>query len=243
MMNVYALKQSEKLNQQIFDKMMSLVSEEKKNRINRFFRWEDAQRTLTAELLVRLVACSSLNLRNTDLVFTKNKYKKPFLSVPGTLFFNISHSGTWVVAAFSKYVEVGIDVEKIKKTDFSIAKRFFSKDEYHYIMETPDEYRHEVFYDLWTLKESYIKAVGKGLYQGLDTFSILFTNGNIRLKGVPQDSHFSFKQYSIDKNYKLSVCAAGNIQSDALHILDLNDFTRQICKSCLNHGGPPHTLV
>lgn len=230
MVEIHALDQFERLSRQSFDKMMVLVPQETRNRINRFIRWEDAQRTLTAELLVRLVACSRLNLRNTDLVFIKNQYNKPFLSIAGNLLFNISHSGRWVVAAFSEYVDVGVDVEEIKKTDFGIAKRFFSKDEYRYIMERPEKCRHETFYDLWTLKESYIKAVGKGMYQGLDTFSILFTDGNIQLNGMPQDAHFSFRQYSIDRDYKLSVCAAGSIHHDTLHILTLNDFIRRIEK-------------
>lgn len=227
MVEIYAIDQEKKLDGMTFSRMMNLVSKQKNKRINKFIKWKDAQRSLIADVLVRFVVSRNLKQRINEISFLKNSYGKPFLNNAPHLSFNISHSGKWVVCAFSKH-DVGVDVEKIKPTDFGIAKRFFSHDEYEYIMNRAEEDRLEAFYDLWTLKESYIKAIGKGLYKSLDEFTINISNRHIYLNDQNTDESFSFKQYSIDKHYKLSLCVSGEIQKDKCYIYSLYEFVNLI---------------
>jgi len=65
---------------------------------------------------------------------------------------------------------VGIDVEYMRAYDSGIAERFFHPGEYARACRFAEERRKERFYDLWTIKESYIKALGKGLSLALDSF-------------------------------------------------------------------------
>ncbi len=220
MIEIYAINQEKRLDNETFNWMLNLVSEEKRDRINRFLRWEDAQRSLVGDVLLRILIQDKLKLKNNEIVYTKNKFGKPSLNNIHDFSFNISHSGKWVVCALSKH-HVGIDVEKIKPTDFGIAKKYFSTDEYEFLMNQTTEDRLEVFYNLWTLKESYIKAIGKGLYKPLDEFTISFTDSNIYLNDQIDDNHYNFKQYSIDKEYKLSLCISGEIQNDILRVFSL----------------------
>ena len=83
--------------------------------------------------------------------------------------FNNTHSGNWVMSCVSDKF-VGIDVEEIKNIDIKIANRFFHVDEYRIIMEA--ENRKKIFYDFWTKKESFIKAVGCGLSMSLGSFCV-----------------------------------------------------------------------
>ena len=57
---------------------------------------------------------------------------------------------------------VGIDVEKIKDINIKIADRFFSKEESGRFIQKEESERLKYFFDLWTLKESYIKAETEG---------------------------------------------------------------------------------
>ena len=63
------------------------------------------------------------------------------------------------------------------------------------------------FFDLWTLKESYIKAVGKGLSIPLKSFTINFLKkGEIAVKLGNKLTNWTLKQYFLDPEYKMSVC-------------------------------------
>lgn len=162
MLETYILNIDKDLSKDDFERLLGLVSEKKKERILRFHMFEDAQRSLLGDILARYAICKRLGVKNKDLSFGENEYGKPVLIAPLRIHYNISHSGDWVVCAVDDN-PVGIDVEVIKPIDFKIAERFFSRDEYLALMSQPEEIRLKYFYIVWTLKESYIKAEGKGL--------------------------------------------------------------------------------
>ncbi|MFE9275693.1 4'-phosphopantetheinyl transferase family protein [Paenibacillus glucanolyticus] len=161
MINVYAINIfSCKLNEIQYNNLLSCLQLDKQERIRRFHHRDDAIRTLIADLLVRSIISSELGIENQDVKFDKNEYGKPYLRSHQHFNFNISHSGKWVVCATSSY-PIGVDIEYIKPIDFDIARRFFSYDEYRQLDMCNREQRLSFFYDLWTLKESYIKAIRK----------------------------------------------------------------------------------
>lgn len=98
---------------------------------------------------------------------------KPFL-VDGKYHFNVSHSSDKAILAFSER-EIGCDLEKIKDFDLKVAKRFFSPTEYGKIASEEDpERQKELFFRLWTMKESFVKLTGEGFGEnGFPTFSPL----------------------------------------------------------------------
>ncbi|MEG1931435.1 MAG: 4'-phosphopantetheinyl transferase superfamily protein [Anaerovorax sp.] len=98
--------------------------------------------------------------------------------------FSISHSGNWW-ACLIGFHEMGLDIEDLEKGRMrmadskvnqkrgeAIAKRFFTKEEYEYVLAqgTP------AFYKIWTRKEAYTKYLGTGIGQGLDTFHVFGQN-------------------------------------------------------------------
>jgi len=223
MLEVYAVKQDERVVSLKYERMLSYVSVEKRDRVKRFFRREDAERALIADVLIRSIICHKTNLNNSELRFEKDKYGKPFLKYLPNFHFNLSHSGEWIACAISDYA-VGVDIEKVKPIDFGIAERFFSNEEYDELMSKRDEEQLSFFYDLWTLKESYIKAVGRGLHLPLDEFALIFKNGSVFLKSEIETSPYCFRQYNIDEQYKLSVCTLGDVKEDILIIQSLDDI-------------------
>ncbi|MFX3636545.1 MAG: 4'-phosphopantetheinyl transferase superfamily protein [Candidatus Pristimantibacillus sp.] len=187
--------------------LVSVLPIEKQQRVRRYIHREDALRTVTADILSRSMICRSLNIKNADIQLVHNEYGKPFLSgVTTKLQFNNSHSGQWAVCALS-HAAVGIDVEQISEIDMDIAKHYFSEQEYSDLCDHADDQRLDYFFDLWTLKESYIKAAGMGLSLPLKSFSIRKDNDAIALHTLNELKFCSFKQYPIDSSYKMSVCA------------------------------------
>ncbi|REK74292.1 4'-phosphopantetheinyl transferase family protein [Paenibacillus paeoniae] len=185
--------------------LLGLVSEEKRARVKKLRFLRDAYRTLLGEALVRAAIASRLEIGNERIHFARNEYGKPSLIGHESLQFNVSHSGDWV-ALFVSDVPVGIDVEEIRPIDMNIAESFLSVLEYNRLMSHNQGERLAHFYELWTLKESYIKCKGEGLSIPLHSFSIL-VNEDRSVSLEPSGGHHFFKTYELDRNYKLAACA------------------------------------
>ena len=189
-------------------RIIPLMNSQLQAKIQKFRQPEDQLRTLCGELLLQRYALERWRIPPSGLVKKYNAYGKPELAEYPSCHYNISHSGDWVVAAFD-YNPVGIDIESAANPiEISIAERFFSPTEVSLLQEQNEEQQQSLFYDLWTLKESYIKAEGAGLSIPLDSFSFEFQEHN-KIKfyrsGKP-DTSWDFKQYRIDPGYALAVC-------------------------------------
>jgi len=225
-MNIFAFNIKKKLSNNIITKFMNLISKDKYDKIMKLKKNEDIQRKLIADIMIRFIVIKRYKINNNDITFFYNKYGKPFLNNIDNFYFNISHSGDWVVCATdSNYI--GIDIELIKPIDFQIAQNYFSKKEFSCFLNKKESDKLSYFYDLWTLKESYIKTIGKGLYLPLNSFSIIKENNSIYLiSGKNNDTDFKFKQYNIDFRYKLSVCYMNKHYTDSVKLISLNKLLK-----------------
>ncbi|WP_422657551.1 4'-phosphopantetheinyl transferase family protein [Paenibacillus sp. EC2-1] len=210
---------------QEYERSISYISVERRNQLDRFARQEDAYRSLFGELLVRAVICQELGLLNEEIHFVKNDYGKPMLLGHEDFNYNISHSGCWVVMIRGQGA-VGIDIEMIQKSDLEIARRFFSPLEFNDLISRPESERNTYFYDLWTLKESYIKAIGTGLSTPLDSFSIRLKENHFMLE--TNDEGCKFTQFDIDPAYKLSACSLGTPLPASIQIYDYKDLVNHL---------------
>ncbi|PYG85690.1 4'-phosphopantetheinyl transferase [Ruminiclostridium sufflavum DSM 19573] len=229
MLDIYIVNLDNNLEKDAFDILLRYVSEDKKAQIHRFYHFEDSQRALVGNLLSRYVICRSLNIKNTNIAFEKNEYGKPFLSGHYKAHFNISHSGSWVACAISDY-PVGIDVEVMKPTDLEIARRFFSNEEYTALTNQPDEEKQAYFFKLWTLKESYIKAVGKGLSIPLDSFTVNVESNSIMTESEQSLIDYSFFHSSLDENSFYAICAKKTNSPHKKATFNARQFFYEACR-------------
>lgn len=204
------------------EELSLLISEEKRQRINKFNRRIDKLRAIYGELIIAYMVMKEKNIKNKHISFTKNKYGKPFLKGYNNLHFNISHSEEYVVCALSSN-NIGIDIEKIQNIDFeAISKQFFSEQEQKYILGNNEIYSINPlnrFYNIWTLKESYIKFLGIGMSMELNKFSLnINENGNIELKTNVKSIMPNFKIIEFNKEYKMSVCFEESDEIDVKYI-------------------------
>lgn len=129
--------------------------------------------------LSRVVLAAYLNVAPEGVKFQRTTYGRPFLveptALPG-LTFNLTNSVEFVAMAVSTRGEVGIDVEALArgKEIVEIADTCFFGEEYRVLSALPPEPKARRAAELWTLKESYIKARGKGLSMPLENFRFRF---------------------------------------------------------------------
>lgn len=119
-------------------------------RSEKFLRKDDRLRSLGAGFLMHHV----LGIRSSDLRY--GKYGKPY--VPGGIEFSISHGGNWAVLAADRHC-VGVDIEPIRTEHPAVADKVLSANELHWMQQDPLPR----FHILWTIKESIMKATGRGM--------------------------------------------------------------------------------
>ena len=201
--------------------MLDKVSDMRRNKAMSYRFMKDRCLSLGAELLLRDALCDFGIDKTEPLEFEYRKNGKPYLCGHDDIFFNLSHSGDYVMCAVSKS-EVGCDIQKIDKADMKLAERFFTEREYHAIAELPtEEERTDMFYRYWTLKESFMKVTGLGMQLSLNAFEILIGNPDSTVKpdaDIPDayitltqsvdDRAYSFTEYSSIPGCKAAVCTA-----------------------------------
>ncbi len=128
-----------------------------------------------------------------------NSQGKPYFLSHREIFFNISHSSNYVVCIIGDR-PVGIDIEGGQKGRQNLAQRFFDKTEAEWIEEADSDER---FFRIWTLKEAYGKATGRGVLDILDKIVYRLEHGEIKayIGGIPQN--FTIVEKEIDK-FRLS---------------------------------------
>jgi phosphopantetheine--protein transferase-like protein len=86
--------------------------------------------------------------------------------------FSVAHDANWVLVAFSDH-EVGIDIQAIEPRRTSTLIERFHPEERSHIQSLHETEQLKAFYRIWTRKEAFLKACGKGMTIELYTFSVL----------------------------------------------------------------------
>ena len=170
MIEVFFSKISEVNDLQFIDKSYSMVSENCKYKA-KCFRFEaDRLRTIIGELLARYGICHCFGIDASKLRFNVSEFGKPYIvGIP--YYFNISHSGDYIICGVSD-INIGVDIEKMQDIDFGFACDVFSDEEIRRISLESAEKKKELFFSIWTLKESYVKWLGTGFHRKLSSYTV-----------------------------------------------------------------------
>ena len=142
----------------VYDRCYNSLSAYRREKADKVKFPEDKKRSVAAGILLNQ-GLSAYGLRECDMVYETNQNGKPFFREYPQIRFSLSHSGEYVMAAFSD-VEIGCDIQQMEQTDLKIARRFFAPEEYAYIKEQEEESaQEEAFYRIWVLKESFLKIL------------------------------------------------------------------------------------
>ncbi|WP_222708711.1 4'-phosphopantetheinyl transferase superfamily protein [Paenibacillus sp. N3.4] len=193
------------MQEDIYNHLQTFISIEKARKIGKMIKLEDRIRHLVSDLLVRFVINNQLKIPNSQIQFHYNSYGKPFITEAGQPFhFNVSHAGAYVVCAIDT-VLVGADIECIKDIDLSLVNMVLTKKELEELTSVSEEQKLHYFYSRWTLKESLVKHVGRGLQIPLNDIHI---QKDALFHCEFENKKYFFQQYELEIDYILSVCSS-----------------------------------
>jgi len=149
-------------------RLETLLSEDEKSRANRFRFPQHKRRFIAARAILREILANYLQINSDALRFEYSDRGKPRLAKSmeaSSWQFNVSHSQELALYGFTCHKRIGVDVEYLRSMDDAakIAERFFSAQESQLIANLSGEQQKQVFFQLWTAKEAYLKAIGEGL--------------------------------------------------------------------------------
>jgi len=156
-----------------FDDAQRLISQDERAEAQRFVNDDDRLRFVLGRAALRCLLSRATATKTAHLAFERNEFGK--LSVPGSLHFNIAHSGDLIVIGLHKSSEIGVDVEALGRlADWrDLADHYLTEAERALIADAPNEARAAAFLRAWTRKEAVVKAVGRGLSVPLASFAVL----------------------------------------------------------------------
>ena len=143
-----------------FEKMYLASDKNRKAKADKLKKDPAKKLSIAAGELVRKAIADKFNIDKNDVRFRVDKGGKPYIEGLDVNF-SISHSGTIALCAIADS-PVGVDIEKIRDIDLSVAKKHFAPDEQDYVLEKMSLSRQR-FFEIWTRKEAYVKMLGKGI--------------------------------------------------------------------------------
>jgi len=192
-----------------------ILSNEEKRKAERFYFNRDKIRFIVGRAVLRtIIGKYYIDIEPDRLELCYGSHGKPYLSTPfqgGTLQFNQADSNGLALYAFKRISEIGVDLEYMRfvQDADNIVKGSFSEYEKDAFEALSENEKHEAFFNCWTRKEAFIKAIGKGLYYPLDKFDVsLAPNEPVKLISINGDRLKATKWTLIDLKPEISYAAA-----------------------------------
>lgn len=155
----------------------ALLDAEETQRARRFVVEPPRRRFALCRAALRINLCERLHCRNEQLSFGYLEHGKPVAQVSGQrtpIGFNLSHSGRHGLIAIAAQEQLGIDVEERKpgRNFDGIGESVYGPAERRLLTKSKGPRKAAFFYQLWTLKEALIKALGTGFTLNPSTFEV-----------------------------------------------------------------------
>ncbi|MEM7008627.1 MAG: 4'-phosphopantetheinyl transferase superfamily protein [Thermodesulfobacteriota bacterium] len=196
--------------------LSEVLSKDEKRRALRLKSEKDKNRFIVSRGHLRKKLESYLEISASEIEFSYNEYGKPSVKSEQNdkkIKFNVSHSADLIIYAVRQGSEVGIDVENIRDVNKAdkIIGRFFNKQEIDYYHSHPQHKKKSAFFTLWTRKEAYSKAMGRGI--GLPAKEIdlnLVTGRSLTTNGHKGKSKWSIFDIETENGYLAALATRGD---------------------------------
>lgn len=198
--NIYYTKFTKHLPSELLALYTNMLPPDLKIRNSGFLKWQDKHSNLFGKLLL-IQGIKDIGA-NISLISKMNydEYNRPYLSPEFD--FNISHSGDYVLCAIGENIKLGIDIEKIRDLDFNYFNKTMTNSQWYNI--NLSEKPLSTFFHYWSIKESVIKADGKGL-------SISLLDINIENNIAQYNNRvFYLNRLGIDEDYSAYLATTTN---------------------------------
>ncbi len=180
MVYLYVLDVSVFQDEQLFARIFATLPPWRQEKVRRCLKKEDAYLSLGCGYILQQ-GFIAFGVDITSLPVCHNTYGKPSYALTPPVYFNLSHAGTWACGIFSNTADVGLDVEilDVCPSVEVLQQKILHVTEYAQLRKVMELFstqtarmQKEFYYKIWTLKESYLKALGCGFIQEPSAFSL-----------------------------------------------------------------------
>ncbi|MBD0370016.1 MAG: 4'-phosphopantetheinyl transferase superfamily protein [Pyrinomonadaceae bacterium] len=204
----------------IVESLLEILDSDERRQAERFHFEKDRTHFVVAHAVLRKIISRYVGVPPEALSFRSGPQGKPALTEDWNgngLRFNMSHSHGLALYGVTRGREVGIDLEYIRR-DFAsleIARSFFSQREIAMLSALPWNELAEGFFNCWTRKEAYIKAIGEGLSHPLNQFDVSLAPGEpaallSTVENPPAASRWTLKDVAPCEGYAAAVAVEGH---------------------------------
>ena len=169
---------------------------------------EKKDQFLNSRGILRLILSSYLDISPGLIQIESNSSGKPYLP-DSDLSFNLSHSGDLLLYGFCLKANIGVDIQEVYHIASieSMIKKTISFKEQSYLERVSTKKRLDAFFDIWTAKEAYIKALGDGFQQDLTAISLIpdISESNFTLEHPSTEnnsSEWTIRSIKVKPGYK-----------------------------------------
>lgn len=162
---------------------------------------------LLGEWLVRRLLFRYCGWGGDDFAIVRKEHGKPYITGGDRpVFYNISHSGDYLLCALSD-TEVGVDIERVEVARMNVAERFFHPAEIKSLQYLSGKEQDDLFFRYWAAKESFLKYTGKGLTRPLSSFTVCFMGEQAGIYEGEVRLPVYVRECVVDKGYKCYICS------------------------------------
>ena len=219
---MWLVDQEKVIRSDVFKRFPALLSQEEHEKWLAIRAERKRQQFLIARGALRIILCQYIpDSEPEKLNIAIDPFGKPVLKNAAHLGieFNISHAKGKIVLGIASNKRIGVDIEYMNpnRNWEEIARQYFH----------PSEWRNSrsglltlsEFYKLWTLKEAFLKAEGRGMTVALNNF--YFDNRSASAPKLVVDKScsdfdgvisWSFSHQYLDDNYSLAIGLEGSAE-------------------------------
>ena len=193
-------------NETLFREKVKLLSPYRQQKIAILRHEKDKNRSLAAGLLLDH-ALAAFGLQERSVEYEIGEWGKPALKYHPEICFSLSHSGDYAICTIGDK-PVGNDIERERDGRLKVANRFFAKEELLWLYVAGEEEQTQRMFRLWTMKESFVKAIGRGMSLSLQDFVIHMDeeSGRARVRHSVDAKYYHMREYREIKGYCTAVC-------------------------------------
>ena len=184
---------------------------------------------LISRVLVKTVLADKLGISPHEVTLLLHPNGKPFVQGSKAVYFNLTHSADVIILAVTEEGEIGVDIEQVdREFEWMRVDSVLDLSEIEWIKEkelTDSSSVFQRFFQIWTLKEAYIKCTGEGMSRHLKKLNFHVLPEPIQFLDLTHNAQkteeYYFESYIYESNFIFSICLQ---QSHSLERFNLDCF-------------------
>lgn len=213
MIRIYVVRRCKKIDNARFTYLKSIFSKKELSLLPKFGT-KNYSESFLSKALLKYFLSGLINIPPRKIIISKTKKGKPIIDKPILHNFDVSlsHSNGTIAVAINTDGRIGVDVEIIKQIDLDLILSFFpQKLKEHISNLTVLREKRTQLYKIWTLTESYFKAIGSGLGNNFPEIKMTTHNRYVTfVKKSNPKGKFYFSSY-MRNNFIISICSSTRI--------------------------------